>query len=322
MGILFASNNQLNWGNTPLKETNTLYRNTARVDHAFKLFNNSYHPMADFHPAPSGDTVYYSFLLCMPGAVNAGDDGRLIKIFDSAEVLLAVVDLQDGNLAAEVYGDTTVKGVQTVSAGEDIKNEFKIKLTVNASEITLTLYLGGVEISTATALNVGAKGVARRFVWDCYDAFGTSPYAALFSEFTVADVDVTDLQMFKLSPSAAGTDTDFAGAVASITDDDESTIISADAAGQKSSFTMQTYTGGDAVNAYTITTTVKAGESAPGSFKLYLLIGGVRYYGATQSLAVNQTITATEVWGLDPSDSAAWTAAKVNAAQPGIEAVA
>lgn len=322
MGILLATNNQLNWGNTPPKDTNALYRNTARVDHAFKLTNNSYHPMVDLHAAPSGDTVFYFFTLYMAGVSGAGDDGYFIKILDSADVLLAVIDIQDGFLAAEVHGDTTVKGVQDTYIPEDVRSEFKIKLTVNGSEITLTLYIAGVQISTATALNTGAKGVARRFVFDCFDAFAGFPDAVYFSEFTVADFDVTDLQMFKLSPSAAGADTDFAGAVASITDDDESTIISADTAGQKSSFTMQTYTGGDAVNAYTITTTVKAGESAPGSFKLYLLIGGVRYYGATQPLAVNQTITATEVWGLDPSDSAAWTAAKVNAAQPGIEAVA
>jgi len=317
MAVLFASNSLIHWGGNPVKETISGRFDSSKVDYGMRVNDFSSIGMAYPHEAPSGDTVYYQWNAHITGSGGSSEDGYMMGIYDITGNLLFRIELLNNIMYAQVFGDTTVATSSGSSMGSVNIQDFKVRLTVNPTEITGELFVSGVSIATATAANTGGKTVGRSLAFDMSDAMVTSFLS--FSNVVISDTDLHNFGFTKLNPISAGTDTDFFGDVADITDDDDTTGIIGDAVNEKSSFNMETYNNGSVVHEYMVTAVLSAGAGAPGNFRFYLLIGGVRYYGATQAIGAETTILAKESWSVDPSDSLAWTQAKINAAQVGVE---
>lgn len=321
MAILFASNNVIHWDPNPVSSTLAGYHDSANVPYSMILPDDDTIPqpinMVDFHNAPSGDSVWYSFEIRPSIIPSSFDDGYFINILDINDVVIARVDMANGKLASIVYGDTTVSGSATTALTLGIINNLKLKMIVNGSGITLETWLNGAIISTATALNINALGVSRRLNFQMFDV-ATEPF--YISEFLVSDTDPSTVKITRLDPVTAGTDTDLTGsAVGDLSDDNDFSGYKSGTTGDKSSFNMDTYSGADTITAVAAVSKIIAGDSGPVTFKHYLLIGGIRYFSSAHTAVNNEINIFTDSWALDPSDSTAWTAAKINAAQLGSE---
>ncbi|NOR63376.1 MAG: hypothetical protein GQ535_12900 [Rhodobacteraceae bacterium] len=318
MTMLLGANDKVFWSGPPATTTDVAFFDVARVDYAFNMVDAQNVTLNGNHPAPSGTTVWYSCRIYSATGTGAAEDGELALIKDAAGNSLVLVDMANGKPWVRVYGDSDVTGAATtiLSAGH---NDFKVKVDVSGGTISAEIWLNGVLISSASAAETSGKGVARHWTWQINDAIWGAQY---FSEFGVYDAEPGTGRFTKVSPASDGTDTDLTGAVGNLSDDDISTVVSADAAAQKSCWNMATYSGGSGIAELVVSAWITAGAGAPGNFRFYLLIGGARYYGATQAISAGAGMLASESWALDPSDSLAWTATKVNAAQPGWEAMA
>ena len=65
---------------------------------------------------------------------------------------------------------------------------------------------------------------------------------------------------------------------------------------------------------------VRRGASGPSQVKLYVVIGGTRYY--SPAIAVNGVgfVTVAYQWDLNPATSAPWTVTQINGLEIGVEA--
>jgi hypothetical protein len=319
MTILLASNNAIHMGGYPTTSVAAGTLDSAKVDYSIEVFDESAVALAFPHIEAVGDTTWYQWDVYVPGSPNASDDGAMFSIRDIDGNVIYEINLGDGAMASEVYGPHTlgVVGGFAPLPGSTISS-LKVKLTVNATETTGVLYLNGTTISTATADNTRALGKPRFVDFSLYDALSTTAALAV-SEIVVSDSDLGNFGFTKLVPASAGTDTDWTGdGFASLSDDDQGSGITAIALNEKNSYNMDAYAGGANINAY-VATAVIGGGSVAGSYRFYLLIGGTHYYGDTVALADGVAVLASYVWDTDPSDSAVWTAAKINAAQLGVE---
>lgn len=317
MAVLQLSNNQIHFTSTDGVSTASNHFDSAKVDYAMVVDDNATAGPIYPHDAPSGNTVWYSFDYFTSYTSISSEDGYIYNARDIDGNLLFRLDLVNGviNIVAVGSSETSVDTGVALSGGT--LNKTAVKITVD-TDVTVQFYLSGALLGTAVAPNANGFGVSRFFVFTLSDAIYNGDFK--FSSLIVDDERRHDNGFFKLTPTSAGSDTDFTGdTYTALSDDDISTGMVGTSADDRASFNMEAYSGGAGINAYHVSAVLSAGSV--GSFRFYLLIGGTRYYGATQTIDAGATRIASDQWALDPSDSSAWSAAKINAAQVGIEVV-
>lgn len=149
---------------------------------------------------------------------------------------------------------------------------------------------------------------------------------AHWSQIQIADVSTLNHNVFTMTPSTAGTDTDGTGTNADITETtlSDATYVEFTTAGQKRSgkTTARSLTG--TVKAVCVTgRLMRVDATGPQKARPYVLIGGTRYYGTTFALTTGFA-EYFYVWETNPATGLAWTTADVNDAnlEIGWEAVA
>ena len=323
MTILWCSNDMADWSGV-VKYTSSAYRDTTRVPYAMSMNDTNMYRALQDHAVPSGTTVWYHAHVRGVGAATAaGEDGYVATVYDDSDNALARWALVDGKLAVEVSGDgstfeTKVAHVTQTLSGT-LLQFIDLKVDVTGSDVTATLYHDGVEMATDTVTNSASLGVPSRWDWTLNDAHPGN--GITFSEFIVADVDTRGMRLSMLQPTTAGDNTDWSGAVADLADDDASTGMTSDTATDRQSMNFDTYNGGDSIVAVIPVAQIALGANAPTKAQVGVRISSTDYDGTDTTLAGYRT-RVEEVFLLDPSDSGAWTAVKVNACQLQIEAVA
>ena len=317
MTVLYASNNTIHLGGNIAKDSITSRFDNSKYDYGFRVNDYDVAGQSFPHDEPVGDTVYYQWQMYSTSLGSTGEDGNFMNIKSLDGTSLFTIDLLNNEMRVQVFGDTTVTVGTGVSFSAVVIQDFKVRMTVNATEVTAELFHQGSSIGTATAANTGGKTIGRFLNFQLVDA--TTASYLIFSGIVISDTDLHNFGFTKLKAASAGTDTDFAGNAADVADDNDTTGIIGSAVNEKSSFNMEAYSNGSVIHAYMGTAVLSAGTGAPGNYRLYLLIGGVRYYGPTEAIAAETTILAKYEWPLDPSDNSAWTQTKVNAAQLGVE---
>lgn len=319
MEVLWASNNVNDWGNSPVTQANTSYYDSTRVPYGIEMDINDFIPMKAFHKAPSSDTVWYHTRFKAGLNMAAAQDGYLVRIVDSSGDAVAGIDLLNGGLAPQAFGDTNVTGGYSAQIGVAI-NTFDVSVVINGSGITTSLYIGEALISSAFAANTGGKGVARRWDWTPEDSHGNAAEHT-FSEFIVAETDTRGTRMTRLDPSTTfGNDSDFVGIAANLSDEDDSTGLSSGTAAERTSAPLDTLSGSPTIGAVVAVARAIAGVTGPSKLKQYARISATNYDGTEETLTQGKEFYVQN-WEDDPSDALPWDTAGVNAIEIGLLSV-
>ena len=317
MAILTASNDISDWGGAFGLDTDVSRFDNTRVPYSIIMANNTLTVMRGPHPAPSSDTVWYHFRLRSGGAWGSADDGFFARIKALDTTTLCVLDTANGLIAVQSYGDTTATGTYVSGPAANTFIDVDLSVQVNASNVITTLYLNGTVASTATVSNTsGGVGIARYFEFDVNDTNGF-----YMSEFIVADTDTRGMRLSRLKPTADGNYTAYVGGFADVSDDNPATGVQSGTATDRESYTFPTYSLANAITAVVVTSSASVTGAGPTQIAQSLRVGTTDYDGSAITLSAAQLL-ATEVWALDPSDSGAWTAAKINACESGFLAIA
>lgn len=229
------------------------------------------------------------------------------------------------NFAVFADGDTVVNSAAFGAAVPTWTNPngvWTFRVQVGAS-ITVEFYYEGVLMQSATAANTGGKG---KPVLGGDDAVGYWHYNSTsddvaFSEYIVTDnEDPRGWTLSEIVPTTPGTYAEWvSNNLAAFTDADTGTGNSADANGERLSFSGP-YLGG----AGTIRSVIMAGQAArqagsPNHLRPFARIGGVNYPGANIALGAKRAPIMQE-WTLNPATGLPWTATDLASIEFGWEA--
>lgn len=212
----------------------------------------------------------------------------------------------------------------TLSLTSSVLTRLVLKLVCGGSG-SFELYKDG---SLALSGSASMTSVTNVLSFRCYctNNNGTAGNRTHFSQLIWGTTSLVGINAELEAPTAGGTDN--SAGTGSYVDIDEAVLSDADLMAlpnntDQRSFTSpaRTQTTG-AVQAVVVNARVKKDASGPSQFRFYLLIGGTRYYGATQA-ATTGFAGYQEVWTQNPATSAPWTLSAANdaAMEWGIEAL-
>lgn len=266
--------------------------------------------------------------IARPGYQSDGRmDGYWMQWLDAAGNLLARADVTNGDWRVQVYGDTTVSGpIAGQSTTTSITaSQWDFELDVNASSITFTWYVSGVAISSATVANTtSGKGPCRTVTWDMNDSMFGTRYSGRWrmSELIITDngEDPRLWRLAHLAPTAAGNYNQWTDSYLNVDDNDDTTVITSDQAGQRTSWIL----GGldpavDTTNkeiAAIVHVTSGIGTGTYPNVLSSIRIGTTDYDGTVQT--ITNADTCCEVWSTNPSTGAAWNFSDITNLEIGI----
>ncbi len=317
MSILYASNSIADFGGPPTTDATGTYNDATRTPYAIYVPYNAATSFVGNHPTPAATITWYHYRMAAAGSFSTYNTIKIFTVQDGAGDELAFIEAYDSFMRASANGDTVVVGVSggpALLAGATIMVD--VKVTVTTTDVSIDVYTNSALVTSATAANTGGKGVASSFGfmnpngWDYY-----------VSEVIIADADTRGLRLTRLNPTAAGNYTQWAGGFSELGDDSLTTAAVSGTVGNRVSSVLATYSGSDVISSVVASIRGSLSVGAVGGVSNSLRIGTTDYDGVVIPLAPASAPYATE-WTADPSDSAAWTAAKVNATQLGLLATA
>lgn len=314
MSVIFASNNRVHWSASMTASTSSSYSDRAEVPYGLRLLDDTLSGLNFDFPAYSETEVWFQWDLAKSTLGSGLDDGYYCRVYDINNRECFRLNVTNGYVQAYLYGAATGITPSTLMAAG--RFPYRIRYSNDGTNLSLDFFYNNVLVGTVATTNTN-KGMPRRWKWDYNDATNGSDY---MSSFVMSTTDLQNFAMNKVSCNALGTDNDFTGAVATVGDDLATSGMTATAVGNKQSYTKPVLTTTKSVHAFVPNALIYCGNTAR-IIRFYLLIGGVRYYGSNIQLVINKQNYVQEQWTLDPSDSQIWTAAKINAAEIGIEVV-
>lgn len=277
-------------------------------------------PFSASWAAPVGD-VWLGFYYRAPDtkADSIGTDGVFLEFYDSNSNQVASVrtERDDEKYHAKAYGDMTVDGASSFTAGEGQAYWIDVRISVGA-DITIEFYADGVLQSSATAPNTGGKGPPTRCVWKNHYLHGHYTYASCYyAHIAVLDsVSTIGRRFARRTPDVVATYDQMPGGVAALSDGDIATRVASDIAGQRMSFTLAGPTGpagASSIAALHVKQIAQLGTAGPSGSAGFLRIGGADYDATPQAPSADMPTPLYSSWDSNPSDSAAWTAATLPA---------
>ncbi len=287
--------------------------------------NDTSAPFVADHGVSTGDEYWLHFSYATgndSASVNA--DGEVLFVQDAQQRTVAALDVQDGQLRAAAYGDTTVFGTgfshATYSAFV-----FDIRVIVGAN-IVCEVYLGGTLVSTATAANTGAKGKPKRVLFinnDTAAASNTTTHRYFTEIICTEDEPTIGWRLATLPPVAAGFHTALDGTVAGLLAPGDGLGLSSDTPGEKGSWTIGAY-GGPSSPAGGIRAVIakthssKGPVSAPQKVRPFLRIGSTDYPAAADVTPIPGR-GEMGIFDVNPATGLPWTTSELSGIQQGIE---
>ncbi len=262
--------------------------------------------------APSGD-LWLGFRYVPPGgdvtAMRA--EAKFLEFRDASNALVAQVlpTAGTGNYNAVANGDTTVTGTTAYVLAPGQPQWLDVRVAVGAN-ITIDFYQDGVLMSTATAANTAGKGkpVLVTFANAAMHS-GNGSQAWSYAHIAALDgVSTIGRRFVRRSPDLIGFYAQMAGSIDALKDNNISTRVASDTAGQRMSFSL----AGPAVPPSVIAgvhvkQVAQGGTTGPASTADFLRIGGVNYDAAVAPVSTIQPEPVYASWALNPADSSAWT---------------
>jgi len=206
MAILAVSNLSMDWGGRTEDTTDLTERDPSYSPTGIRTPISTPMALQPF-PPPAGD-LWLHFRWRTGVSFANGSDGHVLSFFSDNNTLLARLDMSNGSMAAQVFGDSTVVGTY-VQRPSNSTETIDIRLSVTSAEITMDLYMGagGAPISSATSANtVVQKDAPTRLLLDLNDISNSPTDINYFSEFIITDnEDTRGWRLATLEPNANGT---------------------------------------------------------------------------------------------------------------------
>lgn len=332
MTIAFVSNDKtdLTGGFT---ETSS-YRRTTNVTKAFGTSGDWSGPdnyvIYDIVPVAGDETwihaqVAFGGSPIVPGGSGSGQIYCAVR--DEQGIAIVAFYQLSGGVRMSVYGETTETYLKEswIHGGSNIK-AVDIHIDMSGGNIRVKAYVGAIDsdavpIWDVTAVNSSTPRTAPFQVsWSNGDLGATGTFWQYVSELICADEDTRGWGLSNLLTYAAGDHTDWAGDVASLSDQNDGTGMNSEAIGDKVSQDVVTYTGpaSAAVRAVVLTTRV----SAVGfDVKQMLRKGTTDYLGSALGLGEGFAHRFTE-WEQNPDTAANWDTADLTGFEFGLQTVA
>ncbi|AMO44113.1 hypothetical protein vBRpoSV10_54 [Ruegeria phage vB_RpoS-V10] len=320
MTILFVGNTPEDVGGVTVSTTATTERDALYNTSAISAQVGPYStPLGIQLPTTSADMWLHFRQYFTVGMVGGSADGEVLSIYAAGGNKIATIDLLDGTWIPIVYGATTVTGAAMAMGAGVLTLDIHLEVSTN---ITLTFYVGGVLMTTATAA-VGAAGPASRIVWSNEDT-SSGFENTYYSEFIVTDGESTiGWRLATLAPDADGTHTAWVGDYAALTTAQDGSTISAATAGLRESWNLGPYNGpvmASGVRAVVSKLFAQKGQTGPQHIVPFTRIGGVDY--DLSAITPTPLAPIMGIWDNDPSTGVTWNTAALAAIEMGVKSEA
>jgi hypothetical protein len=244
---------------------------------------------------------------------TGGPTGSLIELMDSSDNTLVRLGFTSANNMALQYwnGSAYVTvGLTTVHNGA-ARRRFDIRFRKHASTGLVEWYIDNTLFSTSGDIDLSAFGdVVKAKMWRAGGSGST-----IYSQVSFSDENPISTNVWTAPAAADGTDnSDGSGTYVDINETplSDANYIELSANGEHRSFVSGARTTTDTIRGVTVTArALTVDGTGPQNFKLYLLIGGVRYYSTTFALT-NGMVPYTYTWILNPATGLAWTNSEAN----------
>lgn len=269
----------------------------------------------------SGNLMWIHFRVVFPSGSNSGSaDGAFIHVEDDSGDVLGGIDWQNGDMRA--LADSNIEG-SAYSQSPGTVYTIDLKIDCSSSK-DVELYVDGLLVSSASASTGSATPAVIKFKMDDMLGVGNPSAPMYISEFLVDDANTTiGCRVHTATATSDGTYTEMSGTYTAVQDASDTDSLLADANGERFSWNPPTYTGdvsGVSVRAVLVKSDVQTGVGGPNKFTPFLRIGSTDYYGSQEDPGSGVPIVSSYSWANDPSTSAAWDIADVDAFEVGIRA--
>lgn len=248
-----------------------------------------------------------------------------LQLFTGAGVakVLLTVQRKDGTGSLDTYVRLSylLAGVWTQVGSTAFLNmgltKFDLKAVVNSASGSLQLFADGAliidsgTVDLSTIADIGSiAGIAVNGAWN-------------LSEMILANESTVRLRGRTDAITAAGPNTDFAGAFGDINEIiySDATGITSGTAGDVSTYTASSPTLTGAARAVLVGARSALGTTGPTGEQLALRVGATNYFSSTHVQAIGYG-ASIGIWETDPATGIAWLAAAASAAKPGVKAIA
>jgi hypothetical protein len=267
-------------------------------------------------PAPQGD-MWLGFRYVTPNLDSNAiteTNASFLEFYDAAQNMIAQIQ---PNATTERYhaiarGDTVVQGTSTYMAGAAQTQWIDVRLVVGA-HITIDLYVDGVLHSTATAANTAGKGKPIQIVFANIGLHGSAGSTRTWSYAHIAVLDnrsTIGRRFVRRTPASSGSFAQMTGSLEAIRDEDISTRIASNIAGQRTSFNLTGPSGpiaNTAIAAVHVKQLTQAGTSGPQATAGFLRIGSANHDAPAQPVPQLAPRPVYSTWVQNPSTNALWT---------------
>lgn len=292
----------------------TLDVNAIRISAA----RNAAVPFAINIAAPVGD-LWLGFRYVTPNVDAASiteSSASFLEFYDAAQNMIAQIQpiAATDRYHAIARGDTAVQGASTFMAGVSQTLWVDVRVVVDA-QITIEFYVDGMLHSAATAANTAGRGKPRQIVFANIGLHGSAGSARIWSFAHIAVLDnrsTIGRRFVRRTPASIATFNEMAGSLDAIRDEDVSTRIASNIAGQRTSFNLTGPSGpaaNTAIAAVHVKQLTQAGTSGPQETAGFLRISGANHDAPAAPAPQLAPRPVYSTWVQNPSTNALWTSA-------------
>lgn len=304
--------------------TSTSYRDSAVSDFAFKIeATTGFTPITVapfYHEPTTGDTTWYHFMWRITTNLSSGDDGDMMKIYDSDGQQIFEFEVNNGIWQGQVLNGITTHTVTGANV-PTIKTRMDIKIVVDATDITCSVYVDGdPSPMTVSTLPVNNRVQPARFVLTQQDVNRPT----YISELYVAEYDTRNTRPVRQIPNAVGNYTEWNGAYSEIGDDNLATFISSASGGQKLTANITAYRGPaspSGIKEVIIKTQASKSASGPSDVRTMVRIGGVDYFGPNLNTPLDDAGVTYTPFVNNPDTAVPWTTGDIDTTEFGVESI-
>ncbi|QXN71114.1 glycoside hydrolase [Rhodobacter phage RcDurkin] len=269
-----------------------------------------------------GDTMWCHFCVYPfdRGSSSAGSGLPFFGIYSVDGNLLAGIKRftsSSDNCVATVVGGSTVNGVVQYGFNISVIHTIDCSLTFSGGTLTFSWYSNGSLIETVSVAYTHSAGkVPATLKWaPAYIGYYTRN-AITLSNVIVATQNTIGMNLAPLVPQAVGVFSDWTGTLASLSDGDDTTVLQADAAGKRYSWTLPALSTSQSIAALVMNMKGFSVQATPASIRPFVRFGGANYDGPTYALP-GETVLH-RILHVNPSTGVAWVPGNIVNTQLGV----
>ena len=328
MSIVLLANNAADFESPQVGVTTSTGINTSYVSEGTSFFMSvadGQTVIGDFIFPKVDGVVWMHFDRCWVdyNVVPSATDGHIVYIRQTpGGSAVAGIDLLDGAIRVQAYGDTTVSGV-SVATPDNARAIFDLSVEVTPSQIIANLYINGALMSSATAANTtgGKTRPEHAQFWMEDMTLGTY----YISQIIIADDESTvGWRLAELKPNGAGAYSEWSGSHVDIGDTSLATVAGTTTNNARLSATISSYNGPVSpagVRGVFVGSLAQRGSGGPTKLNHFLRIGGVDYYGVAKDVpAGSQRRQVLHEWAVNPATGLPWSTSDFAGIEMGLRA--